>query len=175
MPVRLAVRVPRTYTDKEGKEQRRYTDAGAAFVPDDADRVDINIHPGLVIATAIVMMPRDAETDATLPLPAHARADRYNVTTSWQFAGEGGKTVTRYVPVGVLFRNRAGTGFNLRVNDNCAIAGRVVAFPADRDRPAAESAAADAPFDDDLEGLHDAPPEPDEADPSTGHAPAALP
>ena len=134
MPVRLAVRVPRTYTDKEGTEQRRYTDAGAAFIPDDADRVDINIHPGLVIATAIVIMPRHPETEVTLPLPPHAAAERYNVTTSWQFAGESGKTVTRYVPVGVLFRNRAGTGFNLRVNDNCAVTGRVVAFPADSDR-----------------------------------------
>lgn len=174
MPVRLAVRVPRTYTDKEGKEQRRYTDAGTAFIPNDADRVDINIHPGLVIATAIVMMPRDAETDATLPLPAHVCADRYNVTTSWQFAGESGKTVTRYVPVGVLFRNRAGTGFNLRVNDNCAVLGRVVAFPADRDRVAEEAAVADT-FDDDLEGLHEPAAHPDDGDPSAGTAPAALP
>lgn len=175
MPVRLAVRVPRTYTDKEGKEQRRYTDAGTAFVPDDADRVDINIHPGLVIATAIVIMSRDPETEASLPLPPHANAERYNVTTSWQFAGEGGRTVTRYVPVGVLFRNRSGTGFNLRVNDNCAVLGRVVAFPADRDQVAAESSAADAAFDDDLEGLHDPAAQPDDGDPAAGTAPAALP
>ena len=174
MPVRLAVLVPRTHTDADGTEQRRYTDAGTAFVPDDADRVDIVVHPGLVVASAIVMMPRKPDADTTLPLPAHLRAERYNVTVSRRFAGEGGKTVTRYAPVGALFRNRTDTGFNLRINDNCAITGRVVAFPDDRER-AAESARADAAFDDDLEALHDAAAQPGEPDPAAGHAPAALP
>ncbi len=170
MPTRLDVRVPRTFVDKSGQEQRRYTDAGTAFVPDDADRVDIGLHPGIVAATAIIMMPRD-DDGASLPLPEHAAADRYNVATSWQFENDAGETVTRYASLGVLFRNRAGTGFNLRVNDNIAVTGRVVAFPADQGAPGTDREAPPARFDDDLAGLHDdgAKERGDEA------APAALP
>ena len=82
MPTRLAVRVPRTFVDKTGKEQRRYTDAGTAVIPDDADRVDVAFHPGIAAAAAIVMMPRG--DDAILPLAEHTRAERYDVTTSWE-------------------------------------------------------------------------------------------
>lgn len=153
MPARLAVRVPRTFVDKSGQEQRRYTDAGTAFVPDEADRVDIGLHPGVVAATAVVMMPRD-DDGATLPLPEHVRAERYNVTTSWQFENEAGETVTRYATLGVLFRNRAGTGFNLRLNDNVAIVARVVAFPADQGVHRPDRDAPAGRFDDDLAGIH---------------------
>ena len=155
MPTRLAVLVPRKFVDRSGQEQRRYTDAGAAFIPDEADRVDIRLHPGVVAATAIVMMPRD-DDGAALPLPEHAAAERYDVATSWQFENEAGETVTRYATLGVLFRNRAGTGFNLRVNDNVALAGRVVAFPADREARGADRDAPAERFDDDLAGIHDA-------------------
>lgn len=153
MPARLAVRVPRTFVDKSGQEQRRYTDVGTAFVPDEADRVDIGLHPGVVAAAAVVMMPRD-DDGGTLPLPEHAVAERYNVTTSWPFENEAGETVTQYATLGVLFRNRAGTGFNLRLNDNVAIAGRVVAFPADRGGPGNDRDAPAGRFDDDLAGIH---------------------
>ena len=56
--------------------------------------------------------------------------------------------------MGVLFRNRAGTGFNLRVNDNVSLTGRVVALPADRSAPPDDADAAPGTFDDDLAGLH---------------------
>ena len=152
MPTRLAVRVPRTFVDKTGKEQRRYTDAGTAAIPDDADRVDIAFHPGIVAATAIVMMPRG--DDATLPLPEHARAERYDVTTSRESEDADGETVARHAAVGVLFRNRAGTGFNLRVNGNVSLTGRVVAIPAERAAPPADADAPPDAFDDDLAGRH---------------------
>ena len=169
MPTRLAVRVPRTFVDRSGRKQRRYTDAGTATIPDEADRVDIGLHPGVVAAAAIVMMPRGEDGDA-LPLPEHARADRYDVATCWQAGDDAGGTVARHATLGVLFRNRAGTGFNKRLNDNVAFTGRVVARPADRDARGADRDAPAERFDDDLAGIHDGAPE--RAD---DPAPAALP
>ncbi len=76
------------------------------------------------------MTPGD-DDGTTLPLPEHATAARHNLATRRQFEAE---TVARYATIGVLFRNRAGTGFNLRVNDNVAATGRVVAFSRRRRR-----------------------------------------
>ncbi len=164
MPTRLAVRVPRTFVDRTGREQRRYTDAGTAVAADDADRVDIVLHPGVAATTAIVVMPRD-DGGAAAELPAHVRAERYDVVTSWR-CGDGDGTAVRHAALGVLFRNRAGTGFNLRVNDNVAVTGRLAAFPADGEREA-RHAGAEVPagrFDDDVAALDgEGPPAPADA------------
>ena len=162
MPTRFDVAVPRTYATAHGGDRTGYTRAGVAYAPDDRDRIDVVLDPGIAIGARTIVMPARPGDD-TLPAgeratprpppPAHLKGDRYVVCLPRDYDKDGAPA-TAFNRVGALFRNRAGSGFTLVPNAGIALSGRLLCFPAqprdDRRAGATAADSGDGPFTEDL-------------------------